>query len=386
MRSAMSDTYNIGINALLMSGRKSYRSAGIHNYISGLLPHLVPADERLRHTIFLSEGRPELNGDTKLYYAGDDKSRPLNRVIWEQLQQPWIVRSEKVDLLHSMAFVAPVVSRVPSVVTVYDLSFLKMPGRFKAANRIYLSSLTARSCRQAERVIAISESTKRDVVEAFDVSPDKVDVVYPGRNEQMTRPSDAEIEAFRAKRGLPDRYIFYLGTIEPRKNLSLLINAYAKLRPKGIKLVCAGGKGWLYEDIFQTVEEMHLQRDVLFPGYVPQEEKALWYAASEAFVYPSIYEGFGIPVLEAMCCGVPAITTNASSLPEVAGDAAILFPPNDADALTNALDTVLNQPAVRQDMIAKGYAQANSFSWAVAGKLTAQTYAKALHLPVGEQA
>ncbi len=382
MRGAMSASYNIGINALLMSGRNSYRSAGIHNYISRLLPHLIPADDRFQHTVFLSEGRPELNGGTKLYYAGDDKSRPLNRVMWEQLQQPLVARSEKLDLLHSMAFVSPVVSTVPSVVTVYDLSFLKMPGRFKAANRLYLSTLTARSCRNARRVIAISESTKRDVVEAFNISADKVDVVYPGRDETLTRPSDAEIEEFRAKRGLPERYILYLGTIEPRKNLSLLINAFAKLRPEGIKLVCAGGKGWMYEDIFQTVEEMHLQRDVLFPGFVPTEELPLWYAASELFVYPSIYEGFGMPVLEAMCCGVPCITTDASSLPEAAGDAAILFPPDDADALTAALHTVLSQTSVQQDMIEKGYRQANTFSWQTAGELTAQSYAKALNLPV----
>lgn len=375
-------TYRVGLNALLLSsGQATYRSAGIHNYLSGLLPHLAPADERFTYTAFVSAEASQLNGNMSLYRTGAAAARPAARVVWEQLVQPWAGFRAGVDLLHCTAFVSPLLAPAPTVVTIYDLTFRKVPSRFQAGRRLYLSTFTRLSCTRARRVIAISESTKRDVVSFYGVAPERVDVVYPGCEPVFSRASDAAISEFRARRGLPDKFILCLGTIEPRKNLSTLITAFAKLRPQGVKLICAGGRGWMYQDVFQTVEELHLSRDVIFPGFVPREELPLWYSAAHAFVYPSSYEGFGIPVLEAMACGVPTLTTNASSLPEVVGGAARMVSPEDSDELAAALDEVIHDEALRAELAAAGPKRAREFTWVEAARLTTQTYARALGLP-----
>ena len=381
-------TYRVGLNALLLySGRgASYRRAGIDGYIRGLLPHLPAADTRLTYTAFVSSLLDDAhNGMAAVRVPPRLSVRPLVRVLWEQLFLPRLCVQERVRLLHAMAFVSPVLTPVPTVVTVYDLSFLRLPGYFRPANRIYLSLLTRLSCQRARRVIAISEHTRTEVVELLGVSRKRVDVVYPGLSSGFRRASAQAVTAFRQRRGLPESFILYLGTIEPRKNLSVLINAYNKLRPAGVKLICAGGKGWLFEDVFKTVEELHLSRDVLFPGFLPVEELPLWYSACSAFVYPSDYEGFGFPVLEAMACGAPTITTNAASLPEVAGCAAQLLPAGDVDALAEGIDSLLGSPSLQSELAESGPAQARRFCWETAGRLTARTYARALGLPASRQ-
>lgn len=372
----------IGLNALLLStSQATYRSAGIHNYMSGLLPHLPAADERFAYTAYVAGDQPGLNGAMQQRLSGRAANHPVTRIAWEQFVQPVVSLRERVDLLHAMAFVSPLAAPLPQIVTVYDLSFRRLPRRFHPNRRAYLSMFTRLSCRRARRVIAISEHTRRDVATEFGIHPDRIDVVYPGCDPVFRRAPADEVSAFRERRGLPDKFILYLGTIEPRKNLSTLITAFAKLRARGIKLICAGGRGWMFEDVFQTVEELHLSRDVIFPGFVPREELPLWYSAARVFVYPSSYEGFGIPVLEAMACGVPTITTNASSLPEVAGETARMVDPGDSDALAHALHELLHDDALRAQLSAAGPARARLFTWEEAAHLTTRSYARALRLP-----
>ncbi len=378
MADSAADSYHIGLNALLLSpGQATYRSAGIHNYMSGLLPHLPTADYRFTYTAFVVGDQPGLDSTIRQQSAGSRLS-PLARIAWEQFAQPVLGARAHLQLLHSMAFVSPLITTTPSVVTVYDLSFHRMPNRFQRSRRAYLSIFTRLSCRRARRIIAISEHTKKDIVSVFNVPSDRIDVVYPGCDSLFQRVGEKAVAEFRRQRGLPEKFLLYLGTIEPRKNLSALITAFAKLRAEGIKLVCAGGRGWMYEDVFQTVEELHLSRDVIFPGFVPREELPLWYSAAHAFVYPSSYEGFGVPVLEAMACGVPTITTNSSSLPEVAGDAAHLVPPDDSDAMAVALNEILTKRDLRTQLSSSGPQRARLFTWPEAARLTAQTYARAL--------
>ena len=212
-------------------------------------------------------------------------------------------------------------------------------------------------------------------------SRDSVDVVYPGLGSRFQRASTQDVTEFRQRRGLPERFILYLGTIEPRKNLSVLINAFNRLRPNGVKLICAGGNGWLFEDVLRVVDELHLSRDVYFPGFLPADELHLWYSSCSVFVYPSDYEGFGFPVLEAMACGAPTITTNASSLPEVAGCAAKLVPPGDVDVLAEVIDSVLSTPELQRKLSDAGQVQARRFRWETAGVRTARCHARALGLP-----
>ena len=176
----------------------------------------------------------------------------------------------------------------------------------------------------------------------------------------------------------PAHFILYLGTIEPRKNLTVLVAAYKQAQLENVKLFCAGGHGWMYAEVVRAVEELHLSRDVLFPGYVPEAELPLWYSAAEAFVYPSAYEGFGLPVLEALACGTPVITTTAGSLVEVAGNAAVLCAPDDAPALADAIVRVMGDPLLRGQLAASGPLQADRFCWQEAGRRTAATHLRAL--------
>jgi glycosyltransferase involved in cell wall biosynthesis len=192
------------------------------------------------------------------------------------------------------------------------------------------------------------------------------------------------VEVFCRRKRLPDRFILFLGTIEPRKNVSRLISAFGQLvasdprATSDLYLVVAGGKGWLSDPVFARVEALGLQDRVLFPGYVPEEEKALWYNAATCFCFPSLYEGFGLPPLEAMACGVPVVASNASSLPEVVGDAGLTVPPQDTAALGEALHRLTVDPALRADLAQRGRARVNRFSWTKAARQTARVYHLAL--------
>jgi len=372
--------HRIGLNAQLLSGQQSYRAAGIHRAIRGLLEHLPAADSRFAYTVFTGSDAPIENRGLSVNRTGLPTANPFVRIFWEQCLQPVIAARQGIDLLHMMAYVSPVVATKPTVVTVHDLSFLRSPERFRPANRAYLSLFTGLSCQRARRVIAVSEHTKQDVMKVYGLPPEKVDVVYSGLDSHFARPAPEAIAEFRRAHGLPEKFILYLGTIEPRKNLSTLIRAYAKVRPAGVKLVCAGGRGWMYEDVFQTVEELRLSRDVIFPGFQPTEDLPYWYSAAQLFVYPSSYEGFGLPVIEALACGAPTITTNASSLPEAAGDAALLVPPDDIAALAETIARVLADSGLLAELAARGPAQAARFTWPDCARDTARTYAKALGL------
>lgn len=358
----------IGLNAHLLSFGESYRSAGISRYIRGLVGDLPLAVAPDTATVFLGDRGipPELAGNGLDYvFSRLPTVRPQARILWEQVVSPVEVARRGIDVLHSAAYVAPLLLPCRSVVTVHDLSFILMPEFFRPGNRMYLSTMTRLSVRRADRVIAVSESTKRDVVRLLKVPAERVEVVYESV-EPMFRPlPPAEVAAFRAARGLPDRYVLYVGTLEPRKQLPVLLRAYAKARSDWGEmppLVVGGGKGWGFEGIFRLVDALGLRTSVAFPGFLPLADLPLWYNCASLFAYPSRYEGFGLPVLEAMACGTPVVTTNASSLPEVVGDAAQLVPPADVEALAEALMSLLSDDARRIDLSRRGLAQAARFS------------------------
>jgi glycosyltransferase involved in cell wall biosynthesis len=372
----------------LLAGGASYRSAGIHQYIDNLLRCLPAADPDFRYTVFAGEGDPVMPG-AMVRRTALPTGNPLVRVLWEQLFQPVALWRARPDLLHSLAFVSPVVAPCPSIVTVYDLSFKLTPDKFRQrrAQRLYLSAFTAHSCRRARRVIAISESTKEDVIRFWGIDRDRVDVAYPGLHPAFRPLPRPEVESFRARRSLPDRFILYLGTLEPRKNLTTLIRAFSNLQSRSaslrglssqisnLHLVLAGAKGWLYHDLFALVQELNLTGQVFFPGFVPADELVLWYNAAAVFAYPSSYEGFGIPVAEALACGRPVVTSNVSSLPEAGGEAAIFAPPSDVDALRDALARAL---ALEPEALARGPAHAARFTWAATAAQTAASYRRAI--------
>ncbi len=368
---------HVALNAQLLCGRATYRSAGIHTYIDQLLQHLPAAGPDLRYTVFIGEGQPQMPA-ARLWRTRLPTVRPAVRIFWEQLVQPAALARLRPDLLHSLAFVSPVVAPCPAVVTVYDLSFKLFPGRFLPAQRLYLSLFTAYACRRARHVLAISESTRADVIRLLGVPPAKVSVAYPGLAPVFRPLPAAEVEAFRAARGLPGRFILYLGTLEPRKNLGTLLRAFADLArtQPGLHLVLAGAKGWLYAELFELTQALHLEGRVLFPGFVPAEELPLWYNSALVFAYPSSYEGFGLPVAEALACGRPVVTSNVSSLPEAGGEAALLVAPDDAAALAAALGQALEAAPLS---LVRGPASVARFTWAETAARTVAVYRQALN-------
>jgi glycosyltransferase involved in cell wall biosynthesis len=212
-----------------------------------------------------------------------------------------------------------------------------------------------------------------------------VQVTYPAADERY-RPLPAQaIDAFRARRGLPDPFLFAVGTLEPRKNLVGLLDAYARLARPRPPLYVGGGAGWRFSPIFATVQRLGLADDVTFLGFVPEEELPLWYNAARLFAFPSLYEGFGLPVLEAMACGTPVITSTASSLPEVAGQAAILVPPDDSVKLAQEMQRVLDDPRLRKELRAAGRIQASRFSWRALADGTVAAYLAAALTPALSQ-
>jgi glycosyltransferase involved in cell wall biosynthesis len=375
---------HVGINAHLLSFGTSYRGAGISRYIRNLLPALRQV-EGYDYGVYLGDRDypPEFAPDEKfrLRFSRLPTSRPAARIIWEQLVAPLALAGDGVQVLHSLGYVQPLLARCRSVVTFHDLSYVLYPESFNTANRAYLRFFSRWTARRADRLIAVSENTKLDLARLLGIPADKVDVVPHGIEEVFHPFPKAEVEAFRLRKGLPERFLLFLGTIEPRKNLETLVEAYALLRAAGLPhaLVIAGAKGWQFAGVFAKVEQLGLTGSVLFPGYVPYCEQPLWYNAADLFVYPSLYEGFGFPPLEAMACGAPVVASRTSSLPEVVGEAGLLCDPQSAEALAETVRRALSEPELREHLAASGLARAGLFSWRQAARRTAAVYAKAVY-------
>jgi len=378
---AIKQAVHVGLNAHLLSLGSDYRSAGITWYIYNLLAQLPGIDPDVHCTAFMSETRYKGSPLLDLDLSRLPTRRPAVRILWEQLLQPSAARRAKLDLLHGMVFVGPMGSSCPFVVTIHDLSFLFYPQSFRPVNRLYLKLFARLSARRARRVVAVSESTKHDAVKQYGIAADKVDVVHNGVDPAF-RPFPAEqVSAFRADRGLPERFILFVGTLEPRKNIARLIQAYAQLPGARPPLFFVGGKGWFYDEIFALVERLNLGAEVHFAGYVSTEDLPWWYNAAQVFVYPSLYEGFGLPPLEAMACGTPVISSTASSLPEVVGQAGLLVDPTDTEGLAAAMQRCLADANLRAQMRTMGLARAAGFSWRETARHTVDSYRRAVMPP-----
>ena len=298
-------------------------------------------------------------------------------------QVPAALRRLRIDVFHGMDHVGiPLIGRTGKyVVTIYDVIPLILPETFTPRHRTIVRCALARVRREAERVIVPSHATKRDVVRHVGLPEDRV-VVTPGGCEPRFRPvhSEGALRRVAARYGLPSRYVLAVGTLEPRKNLTALLEAFARLRrgraiDPSLRLVLAGARGWLDEPIFRTVRALGLERAVHFPGFIDDDDLPAVYSGAALFVFPSLYEGFGLPPLEAMACGVPVVTSNVSSMPEVAGDAAVLVDPRDVDGLASAIARVSGDEALRASLRAAGIARARQFSWETTARRTLDAYA-----------
>ncbi len=366
----------IGLGAHLLNLSGTYRSAGISTFIFHLLvqlPHVAPD---LQFHAFTGEATaPRISTQIKWHLTHLPTTSPVARIFWEQLIQPYRAGAWRLNLFHGLAYVVPFLAPVPTVVTVYDLSFFFFPYLFRPLNRLYLQFGTRLAVRRARRVIAISESTKRDLVRVFGIQGEKVSVTPCGVEGKFF--ADEKGSARDLPLRLPERFILHVGTLEPRKNLPRLVRAFAQAKRTAQlphKLLLAGGRGWDDGELDRAIEDSGRREEIVRLGFVAPEHLPALYRAAEVFVYPSLYEGFGLPPLEAMASGTPVIVSNASSLPEVVTTAGIQVDPRDENALADALALVLTNSQLREELRTRGIRQARQFSWSATAQATALVY------------
>jgi glycosyltransferase involved in cell wall biosynthesis len=282
-----------------------------------------------------------------------------------------------VRLFHATAHLLPKFKSIPSVFTLHDTAYVHFPHYFRPRDGFYLRHMMPRFLAWADRIIVPSENTRRDALHYYRMDPEKIEVIPEGVEERFNPDVErVRVSTVRERYALPKRFILCINTIEPRKNLPTLLEAYAALRPRypEIGLVIAGAKGWLYEHFFERLRSLELEHRVRLTGYVPDEDLPALLNAAEVFAYPSEFEGFGLPPLEAMACGVPVLCSNTSSFPEVVGDAGLLLPPHDVRAWVEALSRILESPQLRSELRVRGLARARLFTWERAARKTLELY------------
>ena len=335
---------------------------GTEVYSRRLIQALLTLESPHRFRLYLRSTSP-----ANTFPGAELRVIPFPR-LWTHLRLSWEMAHRPPDVLFVPAHVLPLIHPRVSLATIHDLGYLYFPEAHPWRQRLYLDLSTRWNARIAAHLLADSEATKADIVAHYGTPPEKITVAHPGRDETLAPVRDpALIEAVKARYGIVGDYFLYLGTLQPRKNLARLIAAFAALPPETV-LVLAGKRGWLYEDLFAQVGRLSLEGHVLFPGYVPDEDKAALLSGAVAFVFPSLYEGFGLPVLEAQACGCPVITSTTSSPPEVAGDAALLVNPSDTEAITAAMQRIATDSGLRKTLIERGFVNVRRFSWAACAR------------------
>ena len=384
------------LTVTLDAGAAVHQSAGLSRYTERLAAHLLAnhADE-VDLTLFYNAHSghtlpPSLqSAKVKTVHQGQLAWR-LSVLATQLLRQPTYERHlflapspqplAPPPLYHAAEHLLPYL-RYPTVLTVHDLIFVRYPAHHTLRNRLFLKVAMPLFVRRADAIIAVSEQTKRDLMEFYRTPASKIQVVYEGIDSHFQPVSPAEIDRVRrhyspGQADAPRPYLLVVGTLEPRKNHSTAMRALARLKAAHFphRLLIVGGQGWLFEPVQKLVTALGLTDDVTFAGYVPAADLPALYAGADCVLLPSLYEGFGFPVLEAMACGAPVVCSNVSSLPEVAGDAALLAPPTDDEALAAAIKRILTEPGLASALSTKGFAQANRFQWERCARATVEIY------------
>ena len=357
--------------------------AGVGVYARNLLDQLTRQPGDLRFFLLAQDDDPEMDlsarpGVTMIWVpARLFRILPL-RFLLEQLYLPLALLRRRIDVVHSLHYAFPLVSfGTRRVVTFHDMTFFTMPEVHRRIKIVYFRFFMRQSVRRVDRMIFISRSALADCTALLGPVRGIATVIPHGKSEEFRPdPAPERLEAVRTKYGIPGRFVLYVGTLEPRKNLPRLVEAFAATaaRDPAIQLVLAGKMGWMADELQATIARLGLGPRVVFPGFILEEEKPVLLAACEVFVYPSLYEGFGLPALEALACGAPTITSDTSSLPEVVGDAALLIDPTSTASLQRALERVLTDPALAGSLRAAGPVQAARFRWELTAERTAEVY------------
>jgi len=348
---------------------------GIATYWTALFEHLAAVAPSTRYTVYFNDAAAMARSNLPGVFR-PRRLWPSTRWIEVPVSLPLELYRRPVDLLHAQT-IAPAICPVPFVLTVNDLAWETNPEVFPPAILLRLRKLVPRSAHRARRILTVSEFTKKCLIEFYGIDERKIAVTYHGVSSIYQPVRDpAALDRLRAKYKLPERFILHVGKIQARKNLARLVAAFNSLVRQGLphQLVLAGKPTWTSEEIFSTIESLGLSDRVILPGEVPLADLPVLYGAAEMFVFPSLAEGFGLPPLEAMACGTPVISSNATSLPEVVGDAGILVDPYDVDALARAMLEVSSSERLRRELAEKGIARAARFSNRRMAELTHAAY------------
>ncbi len=347
-----------------------HQTAGIGRYTRELVQALAASPAAFEYRLFVADAgavvRPALPGPNFSWQPSQLTERWLAR-LWYRLRLPlWLEYwTGPLDLFHAPDFfLPPVKPGTRTLVTVHDLSFIRQPETVMPGMLRHLTTWVPRSVKRADHVIAVSEATRQDLIELYQTPPEKISVLYHGVTPDFRPVTDPDkLATVHQKYGLEQApFVLSVGTLQPRKNYQRLIQAFAQLDPT-LALVIVGSQGWNYADIFNEVASRNLTGRVHFLGFVADADLPALYSAASLFVYPSLYEGFGLPALEAMACGTPVVASNQSALPEVVGEAGLLVDPQDVVAMAAAMSRLLNEPALHQRLAQAGRVRAASFTW-----------------------
>jgi glycosyltransferase involved in cell wall biosynthesis len=346
---------------------RKWRDYGIGTYVRNLLRHLARLDTTTDFVVLCRQQDCTVAAELGSNFRPVIDTSP-GYSVREQVTVPLDLRREGIDLFHTPHYVLPPLTPCRSVVTIHDCIHLRFPQYLpNRLGYVYARGSMWLATHRSSRVLTVSEASKRDILEYFHIPQAKIDVIYNGIDERFWLPPDQEdIERIRERYQLDGRFVLYAGNIKPHKNLERLIDAFHTLRSHGfedVKLLIIGDEISKYATLRRAVHRHKLHKHVRFFGFVPDETLAALYRLASVFVFPSLYEGFGLPPLEAMASGTPVITSNVSSLPEVVGDAAVLIDPYQSDSIAAALERVLTDAPLREDLRARGLQRARDFSW-----------------------
>ena len=371
----------IAISTVLDSAK-----SGVWHVVKNIIEQLKEIDKRNEYLIYTEKNYKDdfgkMPNNFHILRTSISASQPILNILWHSFILPLQLVKDRINVLHLPWHSAALLIKIrPVVLTIHDLTEYRLSTHYSRSRRLYRKIMLPISSRLADRIIAVSEYTKSDIVRFLRVSSSKIDVVSNAPSSRFKPLSVTEYKSvLKNKYGIAEPFILYVGQIQhPNKNLVRLLRAFCKIGSDfGVhhKLVLCGKKHPSADIVYRTVNELHLKKDVIFTGYVPDEDLPYFYNNADLFVYPSLFEGFGIPPLEALSCGTPVIASNTSSLPEVIGNAGILVNPYDVDEIASSMIKVLRDETLQDKMRQKGLKQAEKFSWRKTAIMTLEAYKK----------